>query len=160
MKISHDEETGENGMIFCAAKDLKDGEICLRLKETREAVPGRQQLPVYYFDICLPDGTRIGNCDLRIGHNEKSAISGNIGYGIYPAFRGHHYGARACVLLLQLAKEHGMDYLLVTCDPANRASSRTCELAGGIRTGVKDVPRDHELYAGGKRQVVIYRFDL
>ncbi len=147
-------------MIFYSTEDLRDGEIRLRLKETREGRPERQQLPVYYFDICLEDGRRIGNCDLRIGHNEKSRIGGNIGYGIYPAFRGRRYAARACRLLLRLAEKHGMAYLLIACDPANAASARTCELAGGVYAGTEDIPETHELYAGGKRRVRLYRFEL
>ncbi len=147
-------------MIFDAAEELRDGEIILRLKGTREARPERQWLPAYYFDICLRDGTRIGNCELRIGHNEKTDVDGHIGYGIYPPFRGHHYAARACILLFRLAKRHGMDELMIACDPANRASARTCELAGGTYAGLAALPADHSLYASGRRQVALYRFDL
>ncbi len=147
-------------MRFYPVNDLKDAEIHLQLKETREEQPEKQWLPAYYFDICLPDGTRIGNCDLRIGHNEKTAVGGNIGYGIYPAYRGRHYAARACALLFHQAEKHRMEYLLISCDPANRASARTCELAGGRYLGIRDVPKSSELYASGKRQVLIYRVDL
>ncbi len=147
-------------MDFYPVNDLKDEEIHLRLKETREEQPEKLWLPAYYFDICLEDGTRIGNCDLRIGHNEKTAVGGNIGYGIYPAYRGRRYAARACALLFRQAEKHRMEYLLISCDPANRASARTCELAGGQYIGIRTVPEDSELYANGKRQVMIYRFDL
>ena len=41
----------------------------LRLKGAREACPEREELPARYFDICLEDGTRVGNCELRIGRN-------------------------------------------------------------------------------------------
>ena len=51
-------------MFFQSTEDLKDAEIRLRLKEVREAQPEKRWLPAYYFDICLPDGTKIGNCDL------------------------------------------------------------------------------------------------
>ncbi len=147
-------------MFFDSTEDLKDGEILLRLKGTREARPERQWLPAYYFNICLQDGTRVGNCELRIGHNEKTRVDGNIGYGIYPLFRGHHYAAKACALLFRLAERHGMDCLLIACDPANRASVRTCELAGGKYEGLVALPEDHSLYADGRRQAALYRFDL
>ncbi len=40
------------------------------------------------------------------------------------------------------------------------ASSRTGECAGGKYVETTDIPEDNEMYAEGKRQVMIYRFDL
>ncbi len=146
--------------VFQPTDDLFDAEIRLHLKEVREARPEKRWLPAYYFDICLRDGTKIGNCDLRIGHNEKTDIGGNIGYGIYPDWWGHHYAAKACALLFRQARKHQMKDLIITCDPANRASFRTCEIAGGEYIETADIPKENEMYAEGKRQVMIYRFDL
>ena len=146
--------------MFYDTDDLKNQEILLRLERTCEAQPEKRWVPMYYFDICLPDGTKIGHCDLRIGHNDKTYIGGNIGYGIDEPFRGHRYAAKACALLFQLARKHGMDYVIITCDPSNAASSRTCQLAGGKYMETADIPEDNEMYAEGKRQVMIYRFDL
>ena len=69
-------------MDFFDTSDLKTDEIFLRLTKILDAQPEKKWLPVYYFDICRPDGEKIGHCDLRIGHNEKTYIGGNIGYGI------------------------------------------------------------------------------
>ena len=138
--------------------ELRDGEMHLRLKGAREACPEREELPARYFDICLEDGTRVGNCELRIGRNGRTPVSGNIGFGVYPAWRGHHYAARAVKLLLRLATEQGMEEVLITCDPGNRASARSCELAGGIPMGTAEIPPEHPLYREGKRQVLVYRF--
>ena len=146
--------------MFYDTDDLKNQEILLRLERTCEAQPEKRWVPMYHFDICLPDGTKIGHCDLRIGHNDKTYIGGNIGYGIDAPFRGHRYAAKACALLFQLARKHGMDYVIITCDPSNAASSRTCQLAGGKYMETADIPEDNEMYAEGKRQVMIYRFDL
>ncbi len=146
--------------MFYAADDLKTAEIFLRLEKTCEAQPEKRWVPAYYFDICLPDGTKAGHCDLRIGHNDKTYIGGNIGYGVDEPYRGHHYAAKACELLFQLARKHGMAYVIITCDPANAASSRTCQIAGGKYMETADIPEDNEMYAEGKRQVMIYRFDL
>ncbi len=146
--------------IFYDTGDLRDGEIFLRLKETMEAQPEKRWVPGYKFDICLLDGTAIGYCDLRIGHNEKTYIGGNIGYGIDEPWRGHHYAAKACRLLFRLARKHGMTHLIITCVPTNAASSRTCQLLGGTYLETADIPEDNEMYAEGKRQVMIYRFGL
>lgn len=132
----------------------------LRLVKTCDEQPEKQWLPAYYFDICLLDGTKIGHCDLRIGHNNKTYIGGNIGYGIDEPYRGHRYAARACFLLFQQARKHDMSYIIITCVPTNTASSKTCQTAGGKYVETADIPKDNEMYAEEKRQVMIYRFDL
>ena len=98
------------------------------------------------FKICLPDGTQAGVCDLRIGHNEGVYYGGNIGYGVGEPHRGRHYAGKACLLLFQLAKKHGMDYLYITCNPENTASRKTCEYAGGVLEGVVDSREYYGLY--------------
>ena len=148
------------GIWFFPADDLRDNEIFLRLDRTCEAQPEKDWVPAYYFSICLPDGTRIGQCDLRIGHNDRLYIGGNIGYGIDEAYRGHHYAAKACKLLFRQAGKHQLDYVIITCDPTNKASSRTCELAGGLYLETAAVPEWHNMYEEGKRRVMVYRFNL
>lgn len=106
------------------------------------------------------NGTVIGHCDLRIGHNEKTYIGGNIGYGIEEEYRGNHYAAKACELLFKQANKHGMDYLIITCIPDNIASSRTCEIAGGKLLEITDIPKDNEMYLKGERQVKIFKFNI
>ena len=145
---------------FYPTDDLRDGEILLRLDRTCEGMPEKNWVPAYYFDICLPDGTATGRCDLRIGHNDRLYIGGNIGYAVDEPRRGHHYAAKACKLLFRQARKHGLDYVIITCDPANRASARTCELAGGRYIETVPVPEDSDMYAKGDREVMIYRFDL
>ena len=146
--------------MFYDVADLRTDEIFLRLTKTCDAKPEKRWLPAYYFDICLLDGTAIGSCDLRIGHNDKTYIGGNIGYVIDEPYRGHHYAAKACKLLFTQAKKHGLEYLIITCDPSNVASYKTCERAGGKYVETADIPEDNEMYEEGKRQVKIYRFEL
>lgn len=145
---------------FYPVEDLKTNELFLRLDRTCEAQPEKDWVPAYYFSVCLPDGTKIGQCDLRIGHNDRLYIGGNIGYGIDEAYRGHHFAAKACMLLFRQARKHGLKYVIITCDPSNRASSRTCELAGGQYLETASVPEWHNMYDEGHRQVMVYRFDL
>ena len=146
--------------MFYPVDDLRDDAIYLQLDRVGDAQPEKRWLPAYYFKICLLDGTSIGYCDLRIGHNDKTYIGGNIGYRIDEPFRGHHYAARACTLLFRQARKHRMAYVIITCDPTNHASARTCELAGGQYLETVPIPEDNEMYAEGKRQVMIWRFHL
>ena len=130
------------------------------MDRTCEAQPEKNWVPAYYFHVCLSDGRKIGQCDLRIGHNDRLYIGGNIGYGIDEAYRGHHYAVKTCELLFRQARKHHLDYVIITCDPDNKASSRTCELAGGQFVETAKVPEWHNMYEECKRQVMVYRFDL
>ena len=145
---------------FFDTSDLTTEEIALRLDRASQARPDRGWVPAYYFTICLPDGTPVGGCDLRIGHTRKTYLGGNIGYHVDELFRGHRYASKACLLLLRLAKRHGMDHLYITCPVENHASARTCELAGGKLVEIADVPEDNDMYAEGIRRVKIFRFEL
>lgn len=147
-------------MEFFDTSDLYTEEITLRLDSTSQARPDIDWVPAYYFTICLPDGTPVGGCDLRIGHTRKTYLGGNIGYHVNEAYRGRHYAAKACALLFRQARKHGMDHLFISCPVDNLASNRTCQLAGGELAEAADVPLDNDMYAEGIRRVNIYRFDL
>ena len=147
-------------MHFYPTDDLRDEAICLRIDRQLEGDPTRQYVPAYKFSICLLDGTPVGVCDLRIGHNERLYVGGNIGYEIDPAHRGHHYAARAVVLLKALARKHGMDHLIITCQSDNPASARTILRAGGEYIETAPIPPWHDMYQRGLRETCVYRVDL
>lgn len=146
--------------MFLNTDFLKSDELMLRLERTAEADPVKEWVPAYHFAICLRDGTKVGHCDLRIGYNQKLYYGGHIGYGINEPHRGHHYAAKACRLLFELARKHGMDYVYITCNVTNAASARTCELACGVLQAVETLPEDNDMFKEGIRQVKVYRFDL
>lgn len=116
----------------------------------------KQYLPIYIFDICLLDGTIIGECNLRVGYNDLSSIVGNIGYGIHESYRGHHYASKACRLLFILAKKHQMDYVIISCEPENAASIKTIESLDGQFLGIEKVPNDCDAYMKGVRYLKRY----
>lgn len=150
----------DDEFYFLDADDLRDDEIYLKLDKTVLGDPEKGWVPAYFFDICLLDGTDVGDINLRIGYNEKTYIGGNIGYRIEEPFRGNHYAAKACKLLFELAAKHEMNRLIVTCDPINIASARTIEKIGGEFLEIAEIPEDNEMYAQGKRFVRIYRIGL
>jgi predicted acetyltransferase len=146
---------------FLDTTDLRTNEIMLKLEKTIPDNPETRWAPTYHFTIYLAsDKTEIGHCDLRIGNTEKLYFGGNIGYTVYHAFRGHHYAGKACLLLLTLARKHGLSYLYITCDPINCASRRTCEYAGGILQSIIHLPTDNDMYLEGVRKICIYFFKL
>ena len=76
--------------MFIDTDFLRSDEIFLKLEKTVEGNTDKDWLPTYHFDICDKFGTKMGGCDLRIGHNEKVYYGGNIGYYIDKEYRGHH----------------------------------------------------------------------
>jgi len=147
--------------MFFDTKHLKTDEIFLKPDKYSEANPDKKWVDAYHFKICLvSDETEVGHCDFRVGNTEKLFFGGNIGYTVYEQYRGNHYAAKACFLLLELAKTHKMDYLYITCNPDNYASRRTCEYVGGQLESIIELPTDNDMYLEGDRQKCIYKFKL
>ncbi len=147
--------------MFINTDFLNDGEIKLVLEKTVDGDETRSWLPAYHFYICDLNGVRMGKCDLRIGHSDRVYYGGNIGYGVDERYRGHHYAGKACLLLFGLARRHGMDHLIITCDPDNYASAKTCEYAGGKLLEIARLPEDNDMRVeDGATEKRIYRFEL
>ena len=147
--------------MFLDTAFLRNGEIQLILEKTVEANTERGWLPAYHFAICNGIGVKMGGCDLRIGHNESAYYGGNIGYRVERPYRGHHYAGKACGLLFELARRHGMGYLFITCNPDNLASRRTCEYAGGQLVEIVELPADNDMRVeDGETEKCSYRVDL
>lgn len=122
--------------------------------------------PAYYFWMRLmPQGDSpipfAGTVSLRIGSDlNLTHYIGHVGYGVFPAARGHHYAERSVRLLLPLARRHGMSELWITCNPDNVPSRRTCERLGCELVEIVPLPLTHPLYQRGERLKCRYRLDL
>lgn len=140
---------------------LKTEEIQLVLERTNGADPEKNWLPAYHFDICDRNGNKMGHCDLRIGHNENVYYGGNIGYRVEPEYRGHHYSAKACRLLFELAKLHGLDYVIITCSHDNAASRAILEGLKGEFLETAELPEYNDMrIERGLTHVHVYKFTL
>ena len=127
--------------------------------------PGRTDknlVPAYRFEMRhIPSGKRMGSIDLRVGDTyDLVHYGGHLGYGVDREFRGRHYAARSCRLLLSLAQRHGINPVWITCNPDNWPSRRTCELLGCEFVEIVDLPEDTDMYQKGDRQKCRYRWDL
>lgn len=150
------------GFVWVDPGELKDGDLSLVLRERFPADPQKGYVPAYKFDM-RRDGEpdRIGTIDLRIAESEEIRLyAGNVGYEVYPGFRGHRYAARACRLLFPLAEQHGIHELWITCNPDNHASARTCEILGAVFVDIVDLPESNEMYQRGERKKRRYRLGL
>ena len=132
---------------------LSDGVVKLRLKTTKPAEPERDRPPKYDFDIIVSDAEGneavAGGIDFWAGYTELFFYAGNSGYEINEEFRGKGYAARACVLLKELMRFHGMEKIHIGVEPGNRASERVCEKAGASFLLETDVPESSDLYKDG-----------
>lgn len=136
---------------------LGGGGLTLRIREKAEG--DGVLLPFYYYDI-LADGTPVGKISIRIGDNFHAYYNGHIGYEVDPEFQGHGYARRACELVLDVARFHGMERLYVTCAEDNAPSYRTIEKLGGRLLEICELPRDYFAWYEGIPRHRIYQLDL
>ena len=84
----------------------------------------------------------IGQISYRTGESRCVYYYGHIGYHIEAAWRGHHYARRACLLLPNEIRLSGKSSVVITCDPDNLPSRKTCEKLGCLWEGTVKVPHD------------------
>ena len=145
---------------FMSTEHLRSDEIWLQLERVALANSERNWVPAYIFAICDLAGNKMGTCDLRLGHNDQLYFGGNIGYRVEEPYRGHHYAAKACRLLFQLAKQHEMGYVIITCNPDNVPSRKTLEHLNGELLEIAELPPDNDMRKIGETHKCIFRFEL
>ncbi len=98
------------------------------------ALPGRWShwVPAAFL-VADVDGVIVGRSSIRFELNDFLAHEGgHIGYGVLPAHRRRGHAGEILRQSLVIAREHGVERALVTCDDANIVSARVIEAAGGI----------------------------
>ncbi|MBR3293640.1 MAG: GNAT family N-acetyltransferase [Oscillospiraceae bacterium] len=130
--------------------------------QLRELNPGDgQALPFYWWRIVRnADGAEVGSISLRLGHNYHSYYNGNVGYEIEEPYQGHHYAFLACQMLLDAARQHGMDKLYFSCNHDNAASYKTIERLGARLLEELIPPEDYCFYFDGIKKHRIYLLEL
>lgn len=142
---------------FFSTDDLKNDEIYLKLNSIKTANIDNKLVPLYYFNIYrIKDNTAVGFCDLRVGYNEILYYAGNIGYKIYKEYRGNHYALKSVKLLFKLARKYEMDKIIITCNPDNISSIKTCEYLNGQLKEITKLPINSAMYKKGERRKCIY----
>ena len=137
-----------------------DGEIDVLVAMEVPANPLKGYVPVYKCAIHL-HGTkiRVGIINLRVGYTDLVVqYGGNLGYEIEEPYRGHGYAAKACKLILTIARDNQMDSLWITCNPDNLASRKTCENIGCEFVEIIDLPPNNAMYERGERKKCRYRW--
>lgn len=103
---------------------LEDGEKRINLEE--DYVP--------FTSLWLIGNNKyVGVVSIRHKLNEKlSKVGGHIGYDIKPSMRRMGYGTEILKLSLPIAKQIGLDRVMLTCDDSNIASWKIMEKNGAI----------------------------
>ncbi|MBR3810044.1 MAG: GNAT family N-acetyltransferase [Clostridia bacterium] len=136
---------------------LSDNAITLKISQKYKG--DNELLPFYYYDIYV-DETVVGKISIRIGNNYHSYYNGHIGYEIDKEYRGNNYAYKACKLVLQVAKAHGMGELILTCDESNIASYKTIEKLGAQLIEIVKPPKDYFSYRENMEKQRIYKLCL
>lgn len=90
-------------------------------------------VPAFTYFLIAEDGKILGAINIRTHLNDYlSRIGGHIGYGVRPAERQKGYASLMLSLALPIAKQLGMNKVLITCDRHNIASAKTILKNGGI----------------------------
>ena len=120
------------------------------------------KVPTYFFQIThILSGNGVGRINLRVSADRHICLhAGHVGYEVHPASRGRRYASRALMLLKPLARHFGIDPLIITCDPDNTASRRTCEIAGATLVGVVDLPGDCVIHRNGHPRKCLYHLPV
>ncbi|MET9031200.1 GNAT family N-acetyltransferase [Nocardia sp. NPDC004168] len=80
----------------------------------------------------------LGGIALRHGFNDFVQAAGHVGYGIRPSARRRGLATWALGRILDEARKHGMDQVLIVCAADNIASAKTIERHGGVPEGIRD----------------------
>lgn len=140
---------------------LTDGEIDLKIEDKTPSNDEKGYVAAYKYRTTIHNSDdSMGNIDIRIGYNENIYYGGNIGYSIIKVHRGNSYASKACRIIKQVAIAHGMDRLIITCNPDNFPSRATCEKVGLKLKEIIDLPPYNEMYQDGERQKCVYEWIL
>ena len=142
--------------------NLGDGELTLIHDGYLDGDSAMERVPAYKFIIIRnSDKMPVGDIDIRIGLTDGlRQFGGQLGYGILPYCRGRYYAAKACLIVKQVALEHGLSSLWITCNDDNIASRKTCQYLGADYVDTVKVPESHELYLRGDRWKCRYLWQL
>jgi len=101
--------------------------------------------PVSFHYWAINNGKFIGEFQLRTEFPELVMLDiGSIGYAVRPSEQGKGYGTEILRLGLELARQHGMEKVLLTINDENKASIKVCEKMGGIWKDTIDAYNDAE----------------
>ncbi|MCL3861588.1 GNAT family N-acetyltransferase [Actinotalea sp. K2] len=93
------------------------------------------------FLVAEVDGVIVGRVSIRHRLNDHlEQVGGHIGYAVLPGCRGRGYATAMLRHALTVARDVGVDRVLLTCDDDNLGSARVIERCGGVLEDTVAVP--------------------
>ncbi|MBE5783394.1 MAG: GNAT family N-acetyltransferase [Clostridiales bacterium] len=136
--------------LFSRRAMFSDGEIDLVLsnEEVADEACGIDDGYVFYI---YKAKTRkyAGYVSLRLGESGGLYYLGHIGYRVEEEFRGNGYAGKACKLLIPLMQRLQLSSVVITTNPENTPSRKTCEKLGCILERIAPVPREYRAICAG-----------
>lgn len=121
--------------------DLANDEIRLVLKSRDEPNAEKGEAPRYGFSIIhIEDNRDIGVVYFSVDLSRRQYLTGHLSYGVDPAYGGHYFAAKACMLMKKVALAHDFRRLLVGSEYGNVASRKTILRLGARPIAIDDVP--------------------
>ena len=130
--INHNETHINGSCSFMQYPDYEEWlTVVKKAKDVKTSILGVPATT--YFTLCKQENRIVGSIQLRHSLNEEFAKSGgHIGYGICPSQRKKGYAVRQLAMVLQVAKEMGLENVLITCDQSNIASAKVAMRCEGV----------------------------
>ncbi|MDR6939673.1 GNAT family N-acetyltransferase [Arcanobacterium hippocoleae] len=106
----------------------------VRFAERGRAAYGDGYVPQKVFlGVAEDTDELVGMIDLRLELSEFLLnFGGNIGYSVLPSQRRKGYAKEMLAQVLQIAKQEGLEKVLITCNKTNDGSRRTILANGGV----------------------------
>lgn len=119
-------------------------------------------IKTYVYHIYLRGKyNKIGRITLRLGNNEDIYYFGNIGYSISKNYRGNYLAAKACLLIKELLKKYKIkSEIIITVNPQNIASQKTCIYIGCNFIETVKIPKHSQFYTYGNNIKCRYRMPI
>ncbi|MDD2562089.1 MAG: GNAT family N-acetyltransferase [Eubacteriales bacterium] len=131
--------------LFTAKPELMGKGFALRLAASGQRDKESGIEAGFTFDIIPPNGRRsAGYVSVRLGESPELYYLGHIGYRVYEGYRGQGYAARAVGRLMPLMRGMGLNSIVITTDPDNMPSRKTCENLGCVLERVAQVPPQYQ----------------
>ena len=130
----HQAMMAENFTLLLGWSDDKDWPSYLRYidENARSTTVNADRVPGTLL-VADVDGTLVGRASIRFALNDWLALhGGHIGYGVLAEHRRKGYATEILRQALDVARAHGVERVLVTCDDTNVASAAVIERCGGV----------------------------